>query len=484
MLLLLTAASSIPFFAGCHGSSALPEELVIFVSGDSRGYLEPCGCRRDQAGGLSGRATVIEDRKAANRLIFDVGSMSAGTRPYELLKLRYLAEGMAKIGYDAVNLGKTEAELDRDTLQKFIHDSGLPCVSANLVEKGGGKPVAEQFRIIRRGRLRIGVTGVTHAESRDVGPGLEVRPPIEALAEVVPALKQQCDYLVVLAFVDEDSLKEIASKFHEVDCVLGGDVPQPSSSAQEVNRAIVFSVMDRGKVIGEIDLKRNGEAYRVETAQGIKILRDKIKPHKDMVALIDRYKKELRERRFELASAEGMERIVGQESTADEFVGDKACESCHAPAFKTTATSKHYHAFQTLVEKKSEFDPECLKCHTVGYGLHSGFVDSGRTSHLENVQCENCHGRGKDHINAMQAVLKQPTMQAAQSLYTKGSTLKPVTQATCISCHDKENSENFHYNTFWPQIAHGSTWRNATEFWNSREKLLKDLPSPQRVSKR
>ena len=82
--------------------------------------------------------------------------------------------------------------------------------------------------------------------------------------------------------------------------------------------------MDRGKVIGEIDLKRAGDSYHVQTAQGIKILRDKIKPHAGMVALIERYKNDLRERRYELASAEGMERIVGQESTANEFVGEAA----------------------------------------------------------------------------------------------------------------------------------------------------------------
>jgi hypothetical protein len=257
-----------------------------------------------------------------------------------------------------------------------------------------------------------------------------------------------------------------------VDCVLGGDVPQSSGSVQEINRAIVFSVMDRGKVIGEIGLKRNGDKYKAESAQGIKILRDQIKPQKDMVALIGRYKNELRERRYELASAEGMERLVSQESTADEFVGDKACAACHADAHKVATAAKHEHAFQTLVEKQSEFDPECLKCHTVGYGLNSGFVDASKTPYLANVQCENCHGRGKEHVKQMIAVLKQTTLPAAQALAAKPSTLKPVTQATCISCHDKENSENFAYAKFWPQIAHGASWADTPGYWKARGKLL------------
>jgi nitrate/TMAO reductase-like tetraheme cytochrome c subunit len=440
--LVIASLLLIPTLDGCGLMRGLPSPLVIFVSGDSRGYLEPCGCRRDQAGGLPGRATIIEASKAAARLVLDVGNLTPGSRPYELLKLRYLLQGMEQIGYDAVNLGRREAELDRDTLKRTLDGSQLPFVSANVVEKNGRRRLTEPFRIIQRGSLKVGVTGVTTADPYDVGPGLEVRPPMEALAEVVPDLERRCDYLIVLAFVDEDAIREIAGKFHEVDCILGGDVPQPSSSAQEINRAIVFNVMDKGKVIGEIQLKRQDSGYRVERSRGIKIVGDRLTPHPAMVKLIDRYKAELRERRYELASAEGMERIPGQESTADEFVGDKKCVSCHPSEHQVTVASKHHHAFQTLIDKKSEFDPECLSCHTVGYGLHSGFIDAEKTPHLANVQCENCHGRGKEHVNAMLTAARKP------------STLKPVTQATCIRCHDQENSENFKFATFWPPIAH------------------------------
>src|SRR5205823_15000212 len=119
--LALLAALLVPAVAGCvEGMTGAPQRLELFVSGDSRGYLEPCGCRRDQAGGLPGRATVIRGSKAPAKLVLDVGNMTPGSRPYELLKLRYLLEGMAKIGYDAVNLGKNEADLDLETLRKAL----------------------------------------------------------------------------------------------------------------------------------------------------------------------------------------------------------------------------------------------------------------------------------------------------------------------------------------------------------------------------
>jgi hypothetical protein len=434
--------------AGCRMMGRPPERLVIFVSGDSRGYLEPCGCRRDQAGGLPGRATVIAGSKVPDRLVLDAGNLTPGGRPYELLKLRYLMQGMEKIGYDAVNLGKQEAELDLNTLQAALGGSRLPFVSANLVRKSDHQRLAAPYRILQRGALKVGVTGVTAAEPRDVGPGLEVRPPLEALDEVVPELKQQCDYLIVLAFVDEDSIREIADKLPEVNCILGGDVPQSSNTVQEINRAVVFNVVDKGKVIGEIALRRQGGAYRVERSRGIKIVGERLTPDPTMVALIARYKNELRQRRYELASIEGMERIPGPESTADEFVGEQNCVSCHPGAHQVWNTSQHARAFPTLIRKKSEFDPVCLSCHTVGYGLYSGFVDAQRTPRLEGVQCESCHGRGKEHVRA------HPPSAGTRAALRPPSTLKPVTPATCVRCHDQENSENFQYASFWPKILH------------------------------
>lgn len=432
---------------GCGLGGNRPDRIVLFVSGDSQGYLEPCGCRTDQAGGLPGRATVIKQgsKDTPARLVVDVGNMTTGGRPYELLKLRYLTEGMAKIGYDAVNLGRKEAGLDLDTLKGALATTPLPFVSANVLNRQTGKPIVEPFRLISRGGLTIGITGVTAIPSEEVGPGILVRPPLEALTEVIPTLKRRCDYLIVLAFVGEDTLRDIANKFHEVDALLGGDVPQSSGAIQQINRAVVFNVTDHGKILGKLMLQNRGKSYEATQAEGIKIVGDRLEKDQDMVTLIARYKDELRQRRYEMASAEGMERIVGQESTADEFVGEKQCISCHQEAHKATEHSGHQHAFQTLVEKKSEFDPECLSCHTVGYGRHSGFIDQEKTPDLANVQCESCHGRGKEHVRQMQG--KAPRSG-------ERSTLRPVTQATCIACHDEENSANFRYSAFWPKIAH------------------------------
>ena len=72
--------------------------------------------------------------------------------------------------------------------------------------------------------------------------------------------------------------------------------------------------------------------------------------------------------------------------------------------FKIWEKSAHGNAYKSLVDAKRpsnrQFDPECIVCHTVGFGYESGFFDADKTNQLRNVGCENCHGPGGEHIAA------------------------------------------------------------------------------------
>lgn len=416
--------------------------VTLFVSGDTRGYLEPCGCRRDQAGGLPARMTVVKQDDAPNRLLVDVGNLTSGGRSYEILKLHYLLQGMERMGYDAVNLGAREAGLDREALAKALGESRLTFISCNLLDQATGNPVAQPAVVKQVAGIRVGITGVTECVEEQVGPGLRVRPAAEALSDTLPDLKRRADFVIVLAYARPDTLRAISDRFHEIDCLLGGDVSQSSEIAERLNRAIAFNVTDKGKVLGKLSLKRRDGTLDLVTAQALKI-KDTIAPAPEMTPLIAEFKESLRQRNVEMASEEGLDPIARSQTTADLYVGEQACASCHLAAHKTNLASAHMRAYATLVAKKSEFDPDCLRCHTVGYGARDGFLNLQRTAKLAGIQCESCHGRGGDHVKATDAGLRRV------------STFRPVTPNTCVKCHDKENSENFRYASYWPKIAHG-----------------------------
>ena len=52
---------------------------------------------------------------------------------------------------------------------------------------------------------------------------------------------------------------------------------------------------------------------------------------------------------------------------------------------------------RSLSPTGGQTNASCLPCHTVGYGLPTGFTSLAKTPKLAGVQCENCHGPAANH---------------------------------------------------------------------------------------
>ena len=107
------------------------------------------------------------------------------------------------------------------------------------------------------------------------------------------------------------------------------------------------------------------------------------------------------------------------------YVGPDTCKACHFKDFKTWQAHKHSKNFQVL-QGAEQTNPECLKCHTTGYGKPSGFVSVEKTPTLANTTCEACHGPGSAHI------------EAAKNAPDTGTWEKKINKAgnTCVECHN------------------------------------------------
>jgi hypothetical protein len=127
-----------------------------------------------------------------------------------------------------------------------------------------------------------------------------------------------------------------------------------------------------------------------------------------------------------------------------KFVGSKACSLCHKKQYEKNSKMRHAHAYQTLVDAGSEYDPECIVCHVVGLGYESGFKSENSPVALRNVGCENCHGPGSAHLEAEEDSEKLETMQ------------KPDPKKACIKCHVPDHSPKFEAETeeYFKKIIH------------------------------
>jgi Cytochrome c554 and c-prime len=99
------------------------------------------------------------------------------------------------------------------------------------------------------------------------------------------------------------------------------------------------------------------------------------------------------------------------------YAGALACAPCHGNIYSTVTSTPHFEAFSNPIfaEVGGQTNSSCLACHTVGYGLPTGFVSASRTPLLEDVQCENCHGPGGNHTgNTVNPTLVPRVELAAQ----------------------------------------------------------------------
>ena len=117
------------------------------------------------------------------------------------------------------------------------------------------------------------------------------------------------------------------------------------------------------------------------------------------------------------------------------YVGPDECHICHAEQYESWRKTAHSRSYEVLAQERKQYVPECLRCHTTGFGEASGFVDAERTPRLAAVTCEACHGPGSRHVEA------QKNGQENDAEY--GAVNCPDCQHAriCILCHRPPRSE-------------------------------------------
>jgi hypothetical protein len=137
--------------------------------------------------------------------------------------------------------------------------------------------------------------------------------------------------------------------------------------------------------------------------------------------------------------------IAGDDELHD-YVGFKKCGTCHkkdAIGNQVAAwrESKHAKAYETLAsdqaleyaKKAGISDPqtadECLKCHVTAFGVAESRLGM-KFDRKAGVQCEACHGPGKDYR-------KKKIMKDRDKAVAKGLILQ--SEEVCTTCHNDES---------------------------------------------
>ena len=416
-----------------------PPDFTLVVSGQELGYLEPCGCAEGQIGGFPRRDSVLLQlanggknllRIANGNLISDTGRQSA-------LKAEIGFTALKEMEYAAFNVGPRDLLLGIEQLKYFSNTSGIPFLSANLFQ--GEARVFQPFAFhtlhlkdLQRQAAIVGIISQQfeiYAENASVD--LMLKAPENVLKELIPQLSSECEFIVLLAHAGIDEATALAKAFPQIDVIIVGD--EQSDALREpvfVADTVLLNPGTKGKALGMLDIRWDKGEKNADSQFELLTLSERIPDSPRMTDLLFMYQ--------QMLAAENLSEDVERKlpSTGGMYAGNASCKTCHASEYASWKETKHSHAYHTLVEKGHETDPECLTCHTVGFGFQTGFISESQTPTLMDVGCENCHGVGGNHV-------KNPQPGYGQ-----------VTKANCLMCHTTENSPNFDYDVYFPKILH------------------------------
>jgi hypothetical protein len=439
-------AAVVSMLPACSKPSPKPQELTIQFTADVDGRLVPCGCFTGQLGGLTRIATLFGPAGEHDVLRVDVGDAIEGPADYQRIEHRYLVRAFAEMGYTALNIGHREAQLSAAQLRELKSHATVPLLSANLLDETTRQPIFDTHRIVTRGKWRIAIVGVLDPKgtTEKLGAGLVVERMETALSSLLPRLKGQADFIVLLAFTNEDSMHALAQEFYELDVILGGNVAQPAQQVTRENRSLIFYVTNESRAVGTLPLKLHAPHKLEYHNAEVTLVSDRIPEATAIHKLAVEYRDEIRKTRLEIDDPQSlaMDLVPGVKNAAT-YAGSEACLQCHATAGQSWHKSAHSHAFKTLLHLKADADPNCIPCHTVGFQTPSGYRREFGAAKLVDVGCESCHGPGSLHVEQ-----RRGGTPPVDNFRTLGA-------GDCQKCHHGEFSRPFDWDQFWPAVKHG-----------------------------
>lgn len=149
---------------------------------------------------------------------------------------------------------------------------------------------------------------------------------------------------------------------------------------------------------------------------------------------------------------------LGKGPVSGPYIGAQVCQGCHQQQYTDWTQTPHAKAYKTLVSENHHMDFDCVGCHTTGYKKEGGPKDPFTVGGLAAVQCETCHGPGREH--ALEP--KKVDMNIA------------FDEATCKTCHsDEQTGDRFVMADYLPKVDHKSDLKPGQKADAGHEKTRK-----------
>ena len=442
------------------------KHFTISLVGEVRGELEPCGCPTLPYGGFPRRAKALKEIHDNNPTVFhlDAGetllkgffsNKETSAKDRALL----IGELSKDVGVDVWTVGPSDLiAVGMNTLQTM---TGPLRISATWKDSAGSL-YFEPFAILERNNIRLAVIGLSTHPTDPRFQFIHTTPAKDAIAETLPMIPRDVDMIIALGSMDDEEVERLQKSFPDLSLILTTEgaafeeakhVPKSTQiiEAPKQGRFIHNIHIRHTKPFGTLDnrlpdadwrtwfMVQNDPTHSVQQKMrqigaGTNLYHTELVP---LSATYDDNKTNPKIAQFSKETIQQSQRIAEQAPTASEpgFAASGRCAQCHTAEMAKWSFSKHSRAWESLLThsvKGSTENPDCISCHTTGFGQVGGFGEPTDTNirKFKAVQCEACHGPLNGH----------PNDKSIQPI--------PITIETCIGCHDEANSPNFEFGKY------------------------------------
>jgi hypothetical protein len=372
-------------------TSGQEQILNIVYTGGMHGELEPCGCSpKVNFGGVARISGYLAQhkRELCPYILIESGNFTDRATAQGRLKAEAFLRAFNIMRYDAVALLKNERAFPEDFFLPIIKKYSIPVISD--------------------------------------------------LSQYNKSISVKRKNIIVNVSIDPKNIREDAinilltdRSISELKSVNGWDVIINSSGEiieepLKINTTIIVAGYPEGKRLGILTIF-------IDSYGHIRDFKHRWQPLGDDIPEDMRVRSILADYDSKVAM---LLREADRPATETTYVGVSGCAECHQIFVESWQKTRHARAFSSLEHVGKSADPECLPCHTVGFGEEGGFYTIETTPELANVQCEACHGLDREHLEDF----SRP--------------MQPVTESVCQKCHTKDKSPDFDYPVYLEKVKH------------------------------
>lgn len=380
-------------------------EITFFITGDLQGYLIPCGCRTSPAGGLSRRLPILEkikrDHPKRKIVSIELPNVFTDRSPSKDIINKKVGNFLFENNY-LVCLGERDLLFGEKLKEYFKGEYFISGVEGfngeKTIELGGfkGLPLGE------KGKIHL----LFLSELSSI-------PDVPAKIFSEKAQKYKDDAFLIFGNMSPQTVEKLLKENVKILGIFASWGNTVTTLPQKAKDSWVVFIGDKGRRFATFDIEYyDGKwATWAETSYI-----DREFPFNE----IEEEKIEKTLRIVEENNEEILSKIARKFEGKSDYMGSSHCKSCHKVEYETWEKTNHFSATKRLEIDHQERNPDCLICHSTGFGK-GGYPDT--KIDFTGVGCEVCHGPGKKHPSSKMKIEKSVEF--------------------CLACHTKRDSPYF-----------------------------------------